>query len=206
MGKYTKHYKKITPFKYPNKIHIRTEYPPTYSDYKKYKKYLKLEFSNKCIYCRKSDSLQDLSAFHVEHYKPKKYFSSLETDYDNLLYSCAACNRYKSSYWSEDIKKQILNPCIHVMNDYVGFDKIERSKVIARNDQGELFIRLLRLNNNLSISYRKQMEGLIISLLKNLSNIDFKAKEKELNKVIGCLSKLIGEDDNHIKKALRLAD
>ena len=205
MGKYTKYYKKITPFKFSNIIHVRTEHPPKYSNYRKYKSYLQLEFNNKCVYCRKSDSLQDPSAFHVEHYKPKKYFLSLETDYDNLLYSCAACNRYKSSYWSEDIKKQILNPCIHVMNDYVGFDKKERSKIIARNDQGELFIRLLRLNNNLSVSYREQMEGLIISLLKNLVNIDLYTKKKELDKVIDNLSKLIGEDKNHIIKALHLA-
>lgn len=205
MGKYSKLYKKITPFKYPDNVHTRTQHPPVFTNYRKYKSYLQAEFDNKCVYCRKSDSLQDPSAFHVEHYKPKNKFPVLTTDYDNLLYSCAACNRYKSEYWSDEIKEQILNPCIHVMNNYVGFDKKDRSKIIARNDQGELFISLLRLNNDLSVSYREQMEAMIISFLKNLVQIDHKTKAKEIDEVIGYISKLIGEDTDKIKATLNLA-
>ncbi len=206
MGKYSKAYKKVTPFKYPHARHIRTQGPPVFSDYRRYKSYLRKEFKKKCVYCRKPDTMQDQGSFHVEHYRPKKFFPHLENDYSNLLYACANCNRYKSTYWTEEAKKQILNPCIHIMNQYVSFDK---EYVVAKDVQGENFIRILRLNSERSVKYRKTLDNLIILLIKTISEVDgaskLQDKRQELSDSIELLSQLTGSDIANIQKALRFS-
>ena len=125
MGKATKKLKKITPFKYPSKKHVRTEFPPVMNDYGKYKPFLQRDFNNKCVYCRKSDTrylFVDKATFQVEHYRPKSKFPELTTDYKNLLYACRPCNGFKRSYWSDDDQRKVLNPCDHIMSHHLAFD------------------------------------------------------------------------------------
>ena len=199
MAKYIKRFQKVSPFKYPHKKHQRTQTPPQYSDYRRYKPYLKKEFSNKCVYCRKSDTFEDVGGFHVEHYRPKNQFKHLETDYANLYYSCAACNRYKGTYWSDASENRVVNPCDHIMSHHL---KFERNEVTPLSEPGKTSLNILRLNSPQSIKYREIMQGLIINLLQNLSRVNIKNKQDQIEESLGILAKLIGEDTSTVKKAL----
>jgi 5-methylcytosine-specific restriction endonuclease McrA len=68
-----------------------------------------------CAYCEvREPELGGAEAFHVDHYKPKSKFSHLICNYDNLIYACRYCNRYKRDYWpslmDEIFGRVILNP------------------------------------------------------------------------------------------------
>ena len=201
MAKYIKRFQKVSPFKYPHKKHQRTQTPPQYSDYRRYKPHLKKEFSNKCVYCRKSDALEDVSGFHVEHYRPKDKFKHLVTNYENLYYSCAACNRYKYTYWSEAREKRIVNPCDHIMSHHL---KFEMNEVVFLSEPGKTSLNILRLNSHQSIKYRELMQGLIIRLLQQLNRVNRKDKQDQIDESLQILAKLIGEETSTVKEALRI--
>ena len=201
MAKFVQRFQKVSPFKYPHKKHQRTQTPPQYSDYKRYKPHLKKEFRNKCVYCRKSDTLEDVGGFHVEHYRPKNQFKHLETDYENLFYSCAACNRFKDTYWSDASEKRIVNPCDYIMSHHL---KFEKNEVASLSEPGKTTLDILRLNSDESIKYREIMQGLIIHLLRNLNRVNRKDKRDQIEESLGILAKLIGEDSRTVKKALRI--
>ena len=204
MSKAGKIYKKITPFTYPVKKHIRSEIPPNYSDYRQYRKHLKLEFGGRCVYCRKSDHNQDPGSFHVEHYQPKNKFPALANRYDNLFYACAACNRFKSDFWSDNKATQVLNPCDDVMSHHLVFICESVSKRSAR---GQFNIELLRLNNDNSIQYRKHINEtakLLVILVLKLKETYTKADQDRINRSITMLSKLTSHSEEKIRSVLRI--
>lgn len=187
MSRAGKAYAKITPFKYPTKRHKRTEAPPAFSNYRLYKPSLKIEFGGRCVYCRKSDVDQDPSAFHVEHYRPKKDFPYLETMYSNLFYSCAACNRWKKRYWSEEAGKRVLNPCDHVMSHHLKFVSQE---VGSHTEQGQLNIDVLRLNNAEALAYRKSQQESLLLLLQGVTLFKGTKKPEELRWIDNAVGKI----------------
>ena len=202
MAKYNKRFKKVTPFRYPYKRHIWSETPLKFSDYRKYKPYLKREFNNKCVYCRKSDTLEDISGFHVEHYRPKTIFKDLIADYSNLFYSCAACNRYKSDYWSDDESKMIVNPCDYVMSKQL---KFQAETIVSLSSPGKTTVELLRLNNDQSLKYRKLTQELIMNFLHVLSEADLRKQYTKAEQSIELLAQLIGESTETVKSALKIS-
>ncbi len=194
-------HKKLAPFKYPTKIHKRTESPPQFSKYGDFKPFLKREFEGKCVYCCKLDLHQDPSAFNTEHYKPKnkKMFPDLETEYTNLFYSCAACNRRKGTYWHEDPKLRVLNPCDYVMSHHLGFnDKAAR----FHTRQGELNVELLGLNNDESLAYRElqlKLVHLLISTLFEHRNTKDPINIEKMESVIVQISQLTGKTETRVR-------
>ena len=145
--------------------------------------------------------MQGASAFHVDHYRPKKYFSDLITDYNNLYYSCAACNLYKGDYWSEIDNKVIVNPSDYVMSEHLKFND-EIISPLSRS--GKTTVELLRLNNEDSIKYRHIMRRLISELLRTLSQIDLRNKQEQTEETLELLAQLIGENVDTIKSAVKI--
>ncbi|SHN92932.1 HNH endonuclease [bacterium endosymbiont of Bathymodiolus sp. 5 South] len=98
----------------------------SYSDYRSFRGYLKGDFNNRCGYCDDPDLHcgQEIS-YHIDHFKPKSKFPKLETNYDNLVYSCPYCNRAKSDKWKE--KNGFIDPCSR-----------EYDENLQRNDKGEI--------------------------------------------------------------------
>jgi hypothetical protein len=131
-----------------------------------------------------------LSAFHVEHYRPKgkKQFPALKTVYTHLFYSCAACNRFKASYWHEDPKKRVLNPSDYVMSQHL---KFTREKVGHHTGQGEMNIEILRLNNPHSLAYRKKQLNLVLLLIEGLCRLRDTKDRKELDWIDDTVSVII---------------
>ncbi len=105
---------------------IRKESPPSFSDYRKYKPFLRQDFDYKCAYCDSTEpEIGGKNRTHIDHYKPKEKFPKLATIYRNLFYACPECNQSKKDYWPtfrQRLAKQIiLNPCDHEVSKH--FDR-----------------------------------------------------------------------------------
>ena len=156
------------------------------------------------MYCRKTDRHQDIGSFHVEHYMPKSRFPELINEYSNLFYACALCNRHKGNYWSDDVSKRVLNPCDHVMSSHLVFSV---EVVEERTTQGKFNIELLRLNNDESISYRKDTIDhvlFLINLVHILKDSDHENAVEGINRAVLMLARLTYKTENRIRNVLNV--
>jgi len=68
--------------------------------YRDWKEIIAQEGFNQCVYRAIHEaSFGGTRNFHVEHYRPKSRFRSLENDIRNLFYACAICNTFKGDSW-----------------------------------------------------------------------------------------------------------
>lgn len=147
----------MNPYAYPKFRHVRSEQPAEYKAYPRYKPFLRREFKEKCVYCRRPDGglHQD---YGVDHYRPQSRFPDLVAAYTNLFYACNSCNRRKGKYWPSAAQLKanqfIPNPCDHVMIQHL---KYQGAKVEAKSVAGDFTLRLLDLNNPDLMRYREGM-------------------------------------------------
>jgi len=155
----------LNPFRYSQSRYRRKLNPPSYSDYSRYKPFLKQEFTSQCVYCRLPDGPKGEDSFSVDHYRPQSKFPELVTTYANLFYACSCCNRRKGAFWPTDAQWQakqfIPNPCDHVMFEHL---RCHSARVETRTPAGELAERVLMLNDEGSVEYREFVLGVIASL------------------------------------------
>ncbi len=105
-------------------------YSKTLKHYRSYKRYLIVDFSNRCGYCDGSDTWHGgYRSYHIDHFAPKDKFGHLENIYINLIYACPSCNSSKSNKWpSDDAEKNVvgeegfLNPCNDDFNEHFSRD------------------------------------------------------------------------------------
>lgn len=105
-----------------------------------YRKFLKIDFHNRCAYCNILDSLIT-TPFEIDHFIPRKTFEKEKPEYsylyENLIYSCKKCNDAKGSQYSGDITNGIIenklfyNP---VQTDYGNIFYRDDSGTIQSND------------------------------------------------------------------------
>jgi uncharacterized protein (TIGR02646 family) len=164
-------------FKYPNYKITRTQSPPEYTSYKPYKRWLRREFSRKCVYCQDADTLDRHDKFGVDHYRPQSQFPELAAAYSNLFYCCNTCNSRKKNFWpSKGLAdpSSIPNPCDFRMTDHLRF---QREQVVASSTHGNTAIELLDLNAPDRVAYRDSLLVAEASMLKTLaSNAAFRKK------------------------------
>jgi uncharacterized protein (TIGR02646 family) len=89
---------------------------PIYSNYTKYRPYLRADFRKLCAYCERPEkAIGGTSHCEIDHFKPRGVAPDLVAVYDNLYYCCRACNSRKSEKWSskDDLNKgrRFSNPC-----------------------------------------------------------------------------------------------
>lgn len=88
----------------------RTSVAKKCETYGQYKTFLRNDFNRRCGYCDCEDHFVGGSrGFQIDHFKPKKHFPNLETEYTNLVYSCPYCNRAKWDKWVEP--DGFIDPC-----------------------------------------------------------------------------------------------
>ena len=76
---------------------------PSKGTYHDWKEQLALEGHHQCVYCAIHENLMGgIRNFHVEHYRPRKWFKAQENDYLNLYYACPICNTFKGSDWPNE--------------------------------------------------------------------------------------------------------
>ena len=144
-------------FQYPKSKHVRRLSPRRFKNYRSYKRYLQIEFTRICVYCRQPDSSAPNLNFGVDHYRPKSVsrFANLVCDYTNLYYCCGNCNSRKREFWPKDEEQGpfIVAPCEHEMASHLRFNK-ETGLVNARTVYGEFTIELLQLNEEATVQWR----------------------------------------------------
>lgn len=83
--------------------------PPKQVKYSDYKPFLKKDFCGRCAYCNLSDK-SITTPFEVDHFIPRAVFKDhrmdLDTNYNNLVYSCKKCNIAKSCQFSGNIDSE----------------------------------------------------------------------------------------------------
>lgn len=140
----------------------------------------------------------------MEHYRPKTKFPELEREYQNLLYACAACNRFKGSYWSDIEIKRVLNPCDHAMSQHLAFSN---EIVLGRTARGTLNIDLLHLNNDESMIYRANLiehSRLFIEAILSLKGSKKETDREWINRAVELLARLTHRSEQKVRSVLSI--
>lgn len=178
-------------FRYPKAKHARKFVPPVYKRYQTYKRWLQVEFSRVCVYCRQPDSSAPNLNFGADHYRPKgnTRFAHLVCDYDNLYYCCGSCNSRKSDDWPADESAGpfVVNPCDHEMASHLRFDATT-GEIRATSDYGRHTEALLQLNDPESVEYRKSTMLMVGLLTAEIARLADEQKECEADLRDGVLS------------------
>ncbi|HEV7507125.1 MAG TPA: hypothetical protein VGS07_19705 [Thermoanaerobaculia bacterium] len=146
----------MNPFRYSDNLHIRTQTPDRFNDYRRYKPFLREEFGRRCVYCCLPDGPKGEDTFGVDHYRPRFRFPELDCEYTNLFYACNLCNRRKGTFWADEGQqsqgKFIPNPCAVIMAQHLQY---EGARVIALTPAGQLAAQVLDLNDPRDVLYRE---------------------------------------------------
>jgi hypothetical protein len=138
------------PFRYPDTPHSRRHGPRGYADYESYRPWLRDEFAFRCVYCLVREAwCKGECGFHIDHLVPQAESPSRALDYDNLVYACATCNATKAGVAG------LPDPCATAYGDCLVVH--EDGTVAARNREGELLIRMLRLDNAENTRFRRTL-------------------------------------------------
>ena len=147
------------PFSYSPGPHVRRHGPDGWSDYRRYRPWLRDEFCFRCVYCLIREPWVDMRrGYQIDHFIPQKLRPELKADYDNLLYLCPACNNLKGAYLLPDPSVVALDSCLCFLRD---------GNVKPLNSQGETIIEVLNLDDSRLIDFRRMKTGVLASLAVN---------------------------------------
>ncbi len=149
------------PYAYPSTSHVRRHGPGGWSDYQKYRPWLRDEFMFRCAYCLDREVWRDMrERLHIDHFQPQALRKDLKCEYTNLLYLCPACNSQKSDSVLPDPCAIALADCLQVHDD---------GGIEARNGNpdGERLIDVLALDDPRTVARRRLMIGTLRSLAES---------------------------------------
>ena len=109
--------RRMTPFVYPSRPHVRRHGPQGYADYGRFLPWLRDEFSFRCVYClRREQWGRAAGELQIDHFLAICHRPELKASYDNLLLVCPICNLLKGSLALPD-------PCRVLTSDAVQVDE-----------------------------------------------------------------------------------
>jgi hypothetical protein len=140
-------------FHYPPTQYVRRHGPRGYADVESYRPWLRDEFAFRCVYCLFREQWGRVKAgFSLDHFLPVSTHPQHEHDYDNLLYTCVACNLAKGITLIPDPTQVFVEGAVHVHED----GRIEGLTPAARR-----LIRLLGLDGREETEARLLWIGII---------------------------------------------
>lgn len=143
------------PYAYPAAPHVRKHGPSGWNDYRKYRPWLRDEFTFRCVYCLERELWRDMRvAMPVDHFVPQVRAPHLKKTYENLLYLCPSCNTLKGDDLLPDPCKVAFAECLEVRRD---------GQIEALNPDGDLIIEVLELDDERVVSHRRRIIGTILS-------------------------------------------
>lgn len=146
------------PFEYPSAPHRRKHGPAGYSQYSKYREWLRDEFEFRCIYCLRRETWEMREGcWDIDHFLPRKIRSDLALVYDNLVYACHRCNNCKCSHVFPDPCRRAYGRHLQVSED---------GTIHALTRHGRRMIRLLKLDTPSARHYREAKIRSVRSLAK----------------------------------------
>ncbi len=97
--------------------------------------------ASKCAYCECELQIED-SYMQIEHFKDKGSYPDNVVDWENLLPSCARCNRKK---WTLDVEKfPIVNPYVDEPKEHL---HLEAFALYGKGEKGDNTVKKLDLND-----------------------------------------------------------
>lgn len=130
-------------------------------NYDAWKELLSEEGHRQCVYCSLDENTGGgIKFFEIEHYKPESKFKALARDYDNLFYSCAICNGFKSNDWKEGDATDlnlVIYPKPSVTDYSVLFETKDNGLVTGKHTASKYLVTRLYLNRPQLIIYRKYL-------------------------------------------------
>jgi hypothetical protein len=136
-------------FNYSNGVLTRKHGPKGYARYESYREWLRDEFTFRCAYCLTREQWwKKIRQFEIDHFRPQSIDSEGILDYDNLIYSCAACNAAKQDADLPDPAMLALDECLRVEST---------GEFSPLNQDGKRIIEVLRLNNADNLSQRQRL-------------------------------------------------
>ena len=143
------------PYAYPVTPHVRKHGPSGWNDYRKYRPWLRDEFTFRCVYCLERERWRDMRvAMPVDHFVPQARAPHLKKTYENLLYLCPACNTLKGDDLLPDPCEVGFAECLEVHRD---------GRIEALNQDGDLIIEVLELDDERVVTHRRRIIGTILS-------------------------------------------
>ncbi len=159
----------------------------TYKRYRSFKRFLIVDFNESCGYCNSSHTWHGgYKHYHIDHFAPKSLFPDLETEYDNLVYSCPLCNLAKSDKWiSDNPNKNIVNgegfldPCKEDFNEHFNRDK--KGFITGVSAEAKYMVKEMNLNLEIhSVTWElSRLERLIDDYSEKLNNNQIKDDKRE---------------------------
>ena len=149
------------PYAYPPTPHVRRHGPGGWSDYQRYREWLRDEFSFRCVYCLDREVWRDMRGrMHIDHFQPQAVRPELKCDYRNLLYLCPACNGLKRDTLLPD-------PCAIALGDCIRVHKDGRIEAVNDDEQAKLLISRLALDEPSAREHRRLILGTILSFARS---------------------------------------
>lgn len=152
---------------------------------RKYLPLLRYEFRFRCCYCGShEEDVREALYFEIDHFRPTRLFPKLRRTYENLYYSCGACNRYKGGVWpsAEDwvAGRRFVDPCSEAL---LGAHAVLLDGGILRGttEAGCFTIEHLRLNRRPLIKLRR---GRQLRLLRHASVVTRLGRTLSMLKVV----------------------
>ena len=143
----------MTPFNYPNHVHIRRHAPVGYLDVASFRPWLRDEFNFRCVYCLRRERWEpNTSIFEIDHILPVSHQPERTSDYCNLVYSCAVCNLAKGQNTVADPSQIMISITVSVATDGV---------IHSTSRDVQRLIRQLDLNDPQFILWRKNLIRII---------------------------------------------
>lgn len=145
------------------------------SDYRRYKDSLALDFKNRCGYTYCLDFwFGGKTNFQIDHFKPKSKFPDLETEYNNLVYSCSYVNRAKSDDVGSYLDPVDEDYNAHFYRDELGNIYPKEESESARDMYIKLKLYLKRYSIIWMLDQLEQKMFLLQKLINELDNPEAK--------------------------------
>ena len=92
--------------------------PGGYASYETYRRWLRDEFTFRCVYCLIREEWGRLAGeFDLDHFQPQVNRPELTTEYENLVYACHTCNIRKSASTTFDPEFWLTKEMVRVFPD-----------------------------------------------------------------------------------------
>lgn len=193
------------------------------SDYHDYLPSLRNDFVYSCSYCTVCETEAQTISFEIDHFEPKSKRPDLEVVYDNLMYSCKFCNRFKGDFEPSDDMRANGTQFYKADRDrYFDHFELDGVRLKAKTEAGSFTIEIIELNRfwlrelrklrNRSAAAREYILGGLRSLQR--FHIDRLAPEQRVNaqqaiqKILRRAETAIEEIDEELREHARspLAD
>lgn len=133
-------------FDYPDARLHRRHAPRGYSHYRKYRPWLRDEFSFRCVYCLKRETWGQVTGeFDVDHFQPQALDTEDVDVYENLVYACRHCNGVKSDEIIPDPFQVLTQARVFVTAD---------GTLRPADEEAEKIIEILDLNSSRFLEWR----------------------------------------------------